>query len=70
MKLELKFDLKLFGGETNAAKLNQWLEQLEVFFKLQKVESDKENIDIATLKLEVHALVLWEAYSDVVKNYE
>jgi len=52
LKLEVKFDLKSFGGEINANKLNQWFKQMEVFFRVQNIEYDNDKIYVATLKLE------------------
>lgn len=57
LKLEVKFDIKYFGTKIDAEKLNQWLKQLEVFFRVQKVEYDREKIEISTQKIERHALV-------------
>jgi len=57
LKLEVKFDLKSFRGENIVEKLNQWLKKLKVFFRVQKVEYDQENIEIVALKLKRKTLV-------------
>lgn len=68
LKLEVKFDLKSFGRDTNIEKLNQWLKQLEVFLKVQKVEYVWEKIEIIEPKLERSAFIWWEAYFNTIKN--
>ena len=50
-------------------KLTQWFKQMEAYFRVQKIESDEEKIEIATLKLEGHALVWWEAYLDSITSF-
>lgn len=66
LKLEVKFDLKSFRGETDVEKLNPWLKQQDVFFRVQKVKYYKEKIEIIAHKLEGYALVQWKAYYDDV----
>jgi len=68
--MEVKFKLKSFGGEIDPERLNQWFKQMEAYFWVQKIESDEEKIEIATLKLEGHALVWWEAYLDSNTSFE
>jgi hypothetical protein len=41
-------------------KLNQWLQQLEVYFSVHEV-SGAQRISFAHLKLEGHALTWWES---------
>lgn len=41
---------------------------MEVFFRVQKIVDDNNKIQVATLKLEGHVLVWWEAYCDAIKN--
>jgi len=60
LKLEVKFDLPTFDGEVNAEKLDNWLKQLEVYCRVQKIVRDEDKIQLATLKMSGNALIWWE----------
>jgi hypothetical protein len=60
-KVEAKIDIKPYVGEIDALKLNQWLQQLEVYFSVHQIGEDKR-ISFNQLKLEGHALTWWESY--------
>ena len=34
-KLDVKFDLPMFNGECSAKKLNNWIQQIEVYCRIQ-----------------------------------
>jgi hypothetical protein len=42
---------------------NHWLQQIEVYFSVHHIE-EEEKISFARLKLEGHALTLWEIHTD------
>jgi len=49
--------------------LNPWFKQIEAYFWIHKIKSDEDKIEIATLKLEGHVLVWWEAYLDSITSF-
>jgi len=40
--MEAKVYIKLYHGEIDASKLNQWLQQLEVYFSIHQIEEEKK----------------------------
>ena len=70
LKLDIKFDLPTYNGECNAYKLNNWIRQIKVYFRFQKIEEDKAKIQLASLRLSGTALVWWESkLQKVGKNW-
>ena len=60
IKLNVKFDLPIYDGELNAEKLNNWIRQIDVYCRVQSIDSDKSKIQLASLRLGGTALVWWE----------
>jgi hypothetical protein len=58
-------DLKPYQGEINVVKLNQWLQQLEVYFNVHSIRENK-NISFNPLKLENNAQTWWEINTEIV----
>jgi hypothetical protein len=58
-------DIKPYTREVDVIKLNQWMQQMEVYFSMHEV-TGKQNIVFSWLKLEGHALAWWE--SDAVSR--
>ena len=58
IKLDVKFDLPIYDGELNAEK--DWIRQIDVYCRVQKIDSDKSKIQLASLCLGGTALVWWE----------
>ena len=44
LKLDVKFDFLVYDGELNAEKLDNWVKQVEVYCKVQKIKKDTANI--------------------------
>ena len=61
MKLDIKFELAMYIGEVNAEKLDNWIRQLEVYYRIQKLQEDNIKIQLDSLRLEGATLVWWEA---------
>jgi hypothetical protein len=40
-KVEAKVDIKPYQGEIDVVKLNQWLQQLEVYFNVHNIGEEK-----------------------------
>ena len=60
IKLDFKFDLPIYDGELNAEKLDNWIRQIDVYCRVQSIDSDKRKIQLASLHLGGIALVWWE----------
>ena len=56
-KLDVKFDLLMFNGESNKEKLNNWIRQIEVYCRIQQIVEDEAKIQLASLRLSSTALV-------------
>jgi hypothetical protein len=61
LKLDVKFDLPTYDGELNAKKLDNWVKQIEVYCRVQKIINYTSNIQLATLRLRDTTLIWWES---------
>ena len=50
----------MFNGESNAKKLNNWVRHIEIYSRIQQIEEDEANIQLASPRLSSTALVWWE----------
>lgn len=48
-KLDVKFDMLVFGGESNAENLDNWIKHVEVYFRIQGIKEDEAKIHLASL---------------------
>jgi len=60
IKLDVKLDLPIYDGELNAKKIDIWIRQIDVYFRVQNVDSERKKIHMASLQLGGTALVWWE----------
>jgi len=44
IKLDVKFDLPIYDGERNVEKLDNWIRQIEVYCRVQKIVSERKKI--------------------------
>ena len=51
IKLDVIFDLPIYDGELNAEKLDNWIRQIDVYCRVQSIDSDKSKIQLASLSL-------------------
>ena len=51
----------MYDGEVNAEKLDNWVRQLEVYCRIQRIKYDETKIQFSSLRLESVAIVWWEA---------
>lgn len=65
LKLEVKFDLPTYDGEVNAEKLDFWIKQIEVYYRVHEILDERTKIQLATLKLGGLALIWWESRSNL-----
>jgi hypothetical protein len=49
LKLFVKFDFPTYDGELNSEKLDNWVNQIEVYCKVQKIIKDTSNIQLVDL---------------------
>jgi hypothetical protein len=61
LKLHIKFELPLYNGEVNAEKLDNWIRQIEVYSRIQKIQDDETKIQLASLRLDGSTLIWWES---------
>jgi hypothetical protein len=61
LKLDVKFDFPMYDGEINAKKLDNWVRQLEVYCRIQKITEDNTKIQLASLWLGGTTLIWWES---------
>lgn len=63
IKLDVKFELPKYYGELDAEKLDDWVQQVEVYCRIQGLVEDASRIQLATLRLGGIALTWWESRS-------
>lgn len=51
----------MYNGEANVEKLDNWIFELEVYCGIQNLQEDDIKIELASLRMECVALVLWES---------
>ena len=51
----------MYNGEVNVEKLDNWIRQLEVYCRIQKLQDDESKIQIVYLILEGATLIWWES---------
>jgi len=61
IKLDVKFDMPMYNGEVNVEKLDNWICQLEVHCRIQNLQEDDTQIQLASSRMEVATLVWWES---------
>jgi hypothetical protein len=57
LKLDIKFELSMYDGEVNAKKLDNWIRQIEVYCRIQKIQDDETKIQLASLRLDSATLI-------------
>jgi hypothetical protein len=65
LKLDVKFELPTYDGELNAEKLDNWIKQIEVYCRVQKIMDDTAKIQLASLRLSGTTLIWWESKMQV-----
>jgi hypothetical protein len=60
LKLDVKFNLPTYDGELDAKKLDNWIRQLEVYCRIQRIVEDETKIQLASLKMGGTTLIWWE----------
>jgi hypothetical protein len=65
LKLDVKFELQIYDGELNAKKLDNWINQIEVYCRVQNIMDEIANIQLDTLHLGDTTLIWWESKTQV-----
>jgi hypothetical protein len=60
LKLDVKFSLPMFNGDVNLEKLDNWIRQIEMYFRVKHIDEEEVKVQPASLRLEGTALVWWE----------
>jgi hypothetical protein len=60
LKLDIKFEFPMYNGEVNDEKLDNWVRQIEVYCRIQRIKDDETKIQLASLRLESATLIWWE----------
>jgi hypothetical protein len=70
LKLDVKFQLPTYYGELDAKKIDNWVRQLEVYCRIQRIVDDETKIQHESHKLGGTSLIWWEikAKDDLNKN--
>jgi hypothetical protein len=70
LKLDVKFDFLVYDGELNAKNLDNWVKQMEVYCRVQKIKKDTAKIQLATLRMSGTTLIWWESrtQADIVQK--
>jgi hypothetical protein len=53
--------LPIYNGKVNAEKLDNWIRQIEVYCRIQKIQDDETKIQLASLSLDSASLIWWES---------
>jgi hypothetical protein len=60
LNLDVKFQLPTYDCELDAEKINNWVRQLQVYWRIQKIVDDETKIQLASLKMGGTTLIWWE----------
>ncbi|KAH9318844.1 hypothetical protein KI387_020613, partial [Taxus chinensis] len=60
LKLDIKFELPMYTGELNVEKLDNWVKQIEVYCRVQRIVDDEAKIHLETLRMGGTTLIWWE----------
>jgi hypothetical protein len=61
LKLDIEFEFPMYNGEVNAEKLDNWIHQIEVYCRIQRITDDETKIQLASLRLDSATLLWWES---------
>jgi hypothetical protein len=68
LKLDIKFELPIYNGEVNAKNLDNWIRQIEVYCRIQKIQDYETKIQLASLRLDGSTLIWWESKTQEEKK--
>jgi hypothetical protein len=70
LNLDIKFELPIYNGEVNAERLDNWIRQIEVYCRIQKIQDDETKIQLASWRLDGSTLIWWESKTqEEMKNH-
>jgi hypothetical protein len=60
LKLDVKFELPMYGSEVNIERLDNWYRQMEVYCSVQQIKDGETQIKLASLRLAGTTLIWWQ----------
>ena len=60
LKLDIKYNLPMFNGEVNDKKQDDWVQQIEVYCRIQKLARYEAKIQQASLRHGGTTLIWWK----------
>lgn len=57
LKLDVKFELRMYNGDVNGEKLDNWVHHIEVYYMIQRIKDDVTKIQLASLHFESAVLI-------------
>ena len=60
LNLDEKINLPMFNGDANPEKIDKWIQQVEVYFRVQHIDEEEVEVQLASLWLDGTTLVWWE----------
>jgi len=51
LNIDVKFEFPLYDGEINAEKLDNWIRQIEVYCRIQRIIDEETMIHLSCLKM-------------------
>jgi hypothetical protein len=60
LKFDVNFSLPMFNGDFNPENLDNWIRQLEVYYRVHHIEEEEVKVKLAYVRLEGTTLVWWE----------
>jgi hypothetical protein len=61
LKIDVKFVLPMFNGDSNPEKIDNWIRQIEVYSSVQHIDEEEVKVQLTSLRLEGTALIWWES---------
>ena len=61
LKIDAKFELVMHNGELDAEKLDNWLKQIEVYYKIQQIVDESTKVQLATFCMGSTSLIWQES---------
>jgi hypothetical protein len=53
LNIDIKFEFPMYNGEVNAGKLDNWIRQIEVYCRIQRIQDDELRFNLLLLDWKV-----------------
>jgi hypothetical protein len=61
LKLDVKFCFRMYDGEVNTEKLDNWVRKMEVYCNVKQIKDEETKIILASLRPEGTTLMWWKS---------